>query len=184
MLNVEKTSIEGVLLITPKRFADARGFFSETWNAERFLKAGIAEDFVQDNHSYSAAAGTVRGLHYQSPPRAQAKLVRALRGSVIDVAVDARKGSPTYGKHVRALLSAGNGAQLFIPAGFLHGFATLESDTEVAYKVTDFYSAEHDGSVLWDDPALGIDWGIDPAKAVLSEKDARAQRFSDFASPF
>lgn len=184
MLNVEKTSIDGVLLVTPKRFFDTRGFFAETWNADRFRKAGIADAFVQDNHSFSAAAGTVRGLHFQAPPRAQGKLVRALSGSVIDVAVDARKGSPTYGKHVRALLSTENGAQLYIPAGFLHGFATLEANTEVAYKVTDFYSAEHDGSVLWNDPVLAIDWGIDPAKAVLSEKDAKALRFSEFASPF
>lgn len=184
MLDIQKTAIDGVLLVTPKRFSDARGFFTETWNAERFREAGIPDIFVQDNHSFSRAAGTVRGLHYQAPPRAQAKLVRVLRGSIIDVAVDARKTSPTFGRHVRALLSADNGAQLLVPAGFLHGFATLEPDTDVAYKVTDFYSGAHDGSVLWNDPALGIDWGIDEDAAVLSDKDRSAVAFSAFNSPF
>lgn len=184
MLDVKTTEIDGVLLLTPKRWADARGFFVETWNAERFRQAGIEAVFVQDNHSYSADAGTVRGLHYQAPPRAQGKLVRVMRGAVTDVAVDARRGSPTYGRHVRALLSAENGAQLFVPAGFLHGFATLEAHTDVAYKVTDFYSQPHDGGVLWNDPDLAIDWGIDPARAVLSDKDAKAPRFSDFKTPF
>lgn len=184
MLEVQKTAIDGVLILTPKRWGDARGFFVETWNAERFRQAGIAHDFVQDNHSYSAQAGTVRGLHYQSPPRAQAKLVRVARGSIIDVAVDVRRGSPTYGRHVSVRLSAENGAQLFVPAGFLHGFATLEPDTDVAYKVTDFYSQPHDGSVLWNDPDLAIDWGIDPSLAALSDKDAKAPRFATFKSPF
>ncbi len=184
MLDIQKTDLDGVLLITPKRFEDARGFFSETFNAERFRQAGVTEIFVQDNHSFSRRAGTVRGLHYQAPPRAQAKLVRVLKGAVIDVAVDVRQGSSTYGRHVRALLSAANGAQLLVPTGFLHGFATLEPDTEVAYKVSDFYSAAHDGAVLWNDPALQIDWGIDAARAVLSEKDAGAVSFADFRSPF
>lgn len=184
MLDIRKTEIDGVLLITPKRFADARGYFAETYHAERFRAAGIADIFVQDNQSYSIAAGTVRGLHYQAPPRAQAKLVRVLKGAVIDVAVDARKASPSYGKHVRAHLSAENGVQILIPSGFLHGFATLEPDTEVAYKVSDFYSAAHDGAVRWNDPALAIDWGVDPSRAVISDKDARAPSFADFASPF
>ncbi|MDZ7629164.1 MAG: dTDP-4-dehydrorhamnose 3,5-epimerase [Parvularculaceae bacterium] len=184
MLDVKRTEIEGVLLLTPKRWADARGFFVETWNAERFRQAGLAHDFVQDNHSYSAEAGTVRGLHFQAPPRAQAKLVRVMRGAVMDVAVDVRRGSPTYGRHVRALLSAENGAQLFVPVGFLHGFATLEPHTDVAYKVTDFYSQAHDGAVIWNDADLGIDWGVDPGRAVLSDKDAKAPRFADFRSPF
>ncbi len=182
MLDIRKTEIEGVLLVTPRRLSDARGFFVETWNAERFREAGIADIFVQDNHSLSVAAGTVRGLHYQAPPRAQAKLVRVLKGAIIDVAVDARKGSPTYGRHVRAHLSAENGAQLLVPAGFLHGFATLEPMTEVAYKVSDFYSAEHDGAVLWS--SLGVDWGVAPENAVLSDKDAAAVPFSAFNSPF
>lgn len=184
MLDVKKTEIDGVLLITPKRFRDERGFFVESYNAERFRQAGVADIFVQDNHSMSIAAGTVRGLHYQAPPRAQAKLVRVIKGAVIDVAVDARKNSPTYGKHVRARLSADNGAQLLIPVGFLHGFTTLEPMTEIAYKVSDFYSADHDGAVFWNDPALGVDWGVDPAKAVVSDKDARAVPFNLFKSPF
>lgn len=184
MLDVKKTEIDGVLLITPKRFKDERGFFVESYNSERFRKAGVSDIFVQDNHSMSIAAATVRGLHYQAPPRAQAKLVRVIKGAVIDVAVDARKGSPTYGKHVRAHLSADNGAELLIPVGFLHGFATLEPMTEIAYKVSDFYSADHDGAVFWNDQELGIDWGIDPSKAVVSEKDAKAVSFSLFKSPF
>jgi dTDP-4-dehydrorhamnose 3,5-epimerase len=184
MLKVEKTAIDGVLLITPKRLTDARGFFVESYNAERFRAAGILDVFVQDNHSLSVEAGTVRGLHYQAPPRAQVKLVRVIKGSIIDVAVDVRKKSPTYGRHVRAHLSAENGVQLLAPVGCLHGFATLEPMTEVAYKVSDFYSAAHDGGVFWNDPALNIDWGIDAAAAVLSEKDARAVSFADFKSAF
>jgi dTDP-4-dehydrorhamnose 3,5-epimerase len=184
MLDVRKTEIDGVLLLTPKRWADARGFFVETWNAERFREAGLPATFVQDNHSHSVEAETVRGLHFQAPPRAQGKLVRVLRGAVVDVAVDIRRGSSTYGAHVRALLSADNGAQLFVPAGFLHGFATLEPKTDVAYKVTDYYSQAHDGGVIWNDPDLAIDWGVDPARAVLSDKDAKAPRFADFITPF
>ncbi|MFN0024664.1 MAG: dTDP-4-dehydrorhamnose 3,5-epimerase [Parvularculaceae bacterium] len=184
MLDVRQTEIEGVVVLTPKRWTDVRGYFVETWNAERFRAAGINQVFVQDNHSYSAEAGTVRGLHFQAPPRAQGKLVRVLRGAVIDVAVDVRRGSPTFGRSARALLSAENGAQLFVPEGFLHGFATLEPHTDVAYKVTDFYSQAHDGGVLWNDPDLAIDWGIDHARAVLSDKDAKAPRFTDFQTPF
>lgn len=184
MLEVQETAIAGVLLLTPKRLADARGYFVESYNAARFREAGVHEVFVQDNHSLSVAVGTVRGLHFQAPPRAQAKLVRVLKGSVIDIAVDARRGSTTYGRHVRALLSAENGAQLLVPTGFLHGFATLEPMTEVAYKVTDFYSAAHDGCVLWSSPDLGIDWGIDPAAAIVSEKDAKAADFAAFRTPF
>lgn len=176
--------MDGVLLITPKRYSDARGHFAETYNEDAFRAAGVPDRFVQDNQSLSISAGTVRGLHYQAPPRAQAKLVRVLKGAAIDIAVDARRSSPTYGRHVRALLSAENGAQLYVPAGFLHGFATLEPMTEVAYKVSDFYSKDHDGAVLWSDPALAIDWGIDPSAAILSDKDAGAISFADFKSPF
>ena len=184
MLDVEKTELDGVLILTPERKGDDRGFFAETWNAERFRKAGVHEVFVQDNHSRSMAKGTVRGLHYQAPPRAQAKLVRVLKGAIIDVVVDARRNSPSFGRHVRVLLSADNFKQLFVPAGFLHGFATIEPDTEIAYKVSDYYSAEHDGSVRFDDPGLGIDWGVDPRDAILSQKDRDAPLFSDFHSPF
>ena len=183
-LKVESLAIPDVRLVTPQRFGDDRGFFSETYNAQRFKAAGIDADFVQDNHSLSARKGTVRGLHFQAPPFAQAKLVRVLRGSILDVAVDVRKGSPTYGKWVSAELSAENGVQIYVPHGFLHGFATLEPDTEIAYKVDNYYSKACDGAVLWNDAALGIDWGIPAGEAVLSEKDAAAQGFAAFESPF
>lgn len=183
-LKVEALAIPDVKLVTPPRFGDDRGFFSETYNAQRFKEAGIGADFVQDNHSLSAQKGTVRGLHFQAPPFAQAKLVRVLRGSIIDVAVDARKGSPTYGQWVSAELSAENGVQIYVPRGFLHGFATLEPDTEIAYKVDNYYSKECDGSVLWSDETLGIDWGVRPEEAMLSDKDKTAQSFAEFKTPF
>lgn len=183
-LKVEDLAIPDVKLVTPVRFGDDRGFFSETYNVQRFKDAGIEADFIQDNHSLSAQRGTVRGLHFQAPPFAQAKLVRALRGSVLDVAVDVRKSSPTYGNWVSAELSAKNGVQIFVPRGFLHGFVTLEPDTEIVYKVDNYYSRECDGAVQWNDPALGIDWGVPPNEAVLSEKDLAAQSFAEFASPF
>jgi dTDP-4-dehydrorhamnose 3,5-epimerase len=183
-LAVEALAVPDVKLVTPARFGDDRGFFSETYNAGRFRAAGISADFVQDNHSLSRERGTVRGLHYQAPPFAQAKLVRVLRGAIVDVAVDVRKGSATYGKWVKAELSAENGVQIFVPRGFLHGFATLEPDTEIAYKVDNYYSRECDGAVLWNDPDLAIDWGIAPDAAVLSAKDASAPAFAAFDSPF
>lgn len=178
------TAIPDVKLLTPRRFADARGFFSETWSARRLAEAGIIVAFVQDNHSYSAATGTVRGLHYQSPPHAQGKLVRVARGRILDVAVDVRRDSPTYGRWVTAELSAENGAQLWIPQGFLHGFVTREPDTDVIYKVDAYYAPECDGAVRFDDPDLAIDWGIDPTEAVLSDKDAAAPGFGEFDTPF
>jgi dTDP-4-dehydrorhamnose 3,5-epimerase len=183
-MRVVDTAIPAVKRIEPRRFADARGFFCETWNARRMAEAGLEVDFVQDNHSYSAEAGTVRGLHYQRPPRAQGKLVRVVRGRILDVAVDVRRGSPTYGRWVAEELSAENGAQLWVPRGFLHGFVTLEPHTEVLYKVDDFYDAECDGAVRFDDPDLAIAWGLDPACAVLSDKDARAGAFRNFETPF
>jgi len=183
-LKVEALAIPDVKLVTPPRFGDDRGFFSETYNAQRFKEAGIDADFVQDNHSLSAQKGTVRGLHFQAPPFAQAKLVRVLRGSIIDVAVDARKDSPTYGQWVSAELSAENGVQIYVPRGFLHGFATLEPDTEIAYKVDNYYSKDCDGSVLWSDETLGIDWGVRPEEAMLSDKDKTAQSFAEFKTPF
>ena len=184
MLEVEKTALDGVVALTPRRFADARGFFTETYNARRFAEAGVAVDFVQDNHSFSAKAGTVRGLHFQAPPFAQSKLVRVLRGAVIDVAVDARKASPSYGQWVSVALSAENGKQLFVPRGFLHGFITLTPDTDVAYKVDAFYHKESDGAIKWDDPDLAIDWGPAAKNASLSDKDAAAQSWTAFQSPF
>ncbi len=183
-MDVSETSLSGVVVITPRRFGDHRGFFSETWNRRALAEAGIDLDFVQDNHSFSADKGTVRGLHYQAPPSAQDKLVRVLRGAIMDIAVDVRKSSPTYGQWVGAELSAENGKQLLVPKGFLHGFATLTPDVDVAYKCTDFYDAATDGAVRFDDPDLDIDWGIAPGEAVLSDKDAAAAAFKDFESPF
>jgi dTDP-4-dehydrorhamnose 3,5-epimerase len=183
-LDIADTAIPEVKRLVPRRFADSRGFFCETWNAARMAAAGLDLAFVQDNHSYSAAAGTVRGLHYQAPPVAQAKLVRVGRGAVRDVAVDVRRGSPTFGRWVSEELSAENGVQLLVPRGFLHGFVTLVPDTDVFYKVDAPYAPDCDGAVRFDDPELGIDWGIDPGSAVLSDKDAAAPRFRDFVTPF
>ena len=183
-LEVAETALPEVKLLRPKRFADSRGFFAETWNAKQMRDAGLDLDFVQDNHSYSATAGTVRGLHYQAPPMAQAKLVRVARGAIRDVAVDVRRGSPTFGRWVAEELSAENGVQLLVPRGFLHGFVTLVADTDVLYKVDAPYAPDCDGAVRFDDPDLAIDWGIDPGCAVLSEKDARAPLFRDFITPF
>ena len=183
-LKVEALEIPDVKLITPPRFGDDRGFFSETYNAARFREAGIEADFIQDNHSLSARAGTVRGLHYQAPPFAQAKLVRVLAGAILDVAVDVRRDSPTYGKWVAAELSAENGIQIFVPRGFLHGFVTRAPDTEIAYKVDNGYSKACDGAVAWNDPVLAIDWGIPASAAILSERDAAAPAFAGFVSPF
>lgn len=181
-MQIEQTPLPDVLIVTPRRFGDARGWFSETWNAARMAEAGLDLPWVQDNHSLSASRGTLRGLHFQSPPRAQDKLVRCTAGAILDVAVDIRSGSPTYGRWVGVKLSAENGRQLFVPKGFLHGFLTLTDGAEVQYKCTDIYSPDHDGAVRWDDPALGIDWGI--ATPILSDKDARAPLLADIANPF
>ena len=183
-MQIETTRLPGVLVLTPRVFADARGRFCETWRRDRLAAAGIHIDFVQDNESLSHAVGTVRGLHYQSPPHAQAKLVRVLAGSVWDVAVDVRAGSPGYGAWVGVELSAENGRQLLVPEGFLHGFVTRAPDTVVAYKCSDVYAPDCDGAVHFADPDLAIDWGIDPARAVLSDKDARAPAFAGWQSPF
>ena len=182
-MRVTETTLPGVLLLEPARFGDDRGFFSESWNRQRMADAGIDLDFVQDNHSVSAAVGTVRGLHFQSPPHAQAKLVRCGQGVLFDVAVDVRRGSDTFGQWVGYELSAQNGLQLLIPAGFLHGFATRAPNTEIIYKCTDYYAPECDGAVRFDDPDLGIDWGLSGA-AVLSDKDAKAPLMVDFDTPF
>jgi dTDP-4-dehydrorhamnose 3,5-epimerase len=181
---IEKTSLEGVVIVEPRRFHDERGFFSETWNRQTLADMGIDLDFVQDNHSLSVKAGTVRGLHYQSPPHAQAKLVRVGQGSVLDVAVDIRIGSPTYGHWVSVELSAENGKQLLVPPGFLHGFVTQEPNTEVYYKCTDYYAPDCDGSIRFDDTGIGVDWGLPTTQAILSDKDAKAPAFADFVSPF
>ena len=181
-MQIEQTPLPDVQIVTPRRFGDARGWFSETWNAARMAEAGLDLPWVQDNHSLSAAKGTLRGLHFQSPPRAQDKLVRCTAGAILDVAVDIRTGSPNYGRWVGVKLSAENGRQLFVPKGFLHGFLTLTDGAEVQYKCTDIYSPDHDATVRWDDPALGIAWGI--TAPVLSDKDARAPLLADIANPF
>jgi dTDP-4-dehydrorhamnose 3,5-epimerase len=183
-LRIEKTVLPEVLVIIPPRFKDDRGFFSESWNAKRQLDAGIDIDFVQDNHSLSTQVGTVRGLHFQAPPHAQVKLVRCGRGCLFDVAVDIRRGSPTFGQWVGEELSFENGKQLLIPAGFLHGFVTRQPDTEIIYKCSDYYSPECDGAVRFDDPDIGIDWGLNEAEAVLSDKDSAAPFLKDFDTPF
>lgn len=183
-MKIEETSLPGVYLIEPKRFGDNRGFFSEVYKKHALAEAGIDLDFVQDNHSLSAERGVVRGLHYQAPPHAQDKLIRVLRGRILDVAVDIRRGSPHYGKSFAVELSAENGLQLLVPKGFLHGFATLETGCEVLYKVSDRYAPECEGGVFWADPDLGIDWGILPSEAVLSGKDELLPSFKDFESPF
>ena len=184
MITITETALPGVLEITPRRFADSRGHFSESWNRARLAEHGIDLDFVQDNHSHSAQAHTVRGLHYQAPPFAQDKLVRVLRGRILDVAVDIRPGSPHFKRWVAVELTAEAGNQLLVPVGFLHGFVTLEPETDVAYKVTAPYAPEADGAVRFDDPDLGVDWGIDPESAVLSDKDAAAPGFADLTNPF
>ncbi|WP_407496354.1 dTDP-4-dehydrorhamnose 3,5-epimerase [Pseudooceanicola sp. MF1-13] len=181
-MQIEETALPGVYRLTPARHGDARGFFAESWNRRTLAKAGLhLPEFVQDNHSLSAQAGTIRGLHFQSPPHAQGKLVRCGRGRLFDVAVDVRKGSPTYGQWIGEELSFNNGQQLWIPAGFLHGFMTLEPDTEIVYKCTDHYAPECDGAVLWS--SCGIDWP-DVADPLLSDKDAAAQPLDQFDSPF
>ena len=180
---ISATNIPGLMVIEPPRLGDDRGFFSESWNRRKLAEAGLdLPEFVQDNHSLSHSEGTVRGLHYQSPPHAQGKLVRCGRGSLFDVAVDIRSGSPTYGQWHAEELSFANGRQLWIPVGFLHGFMTLEPDSEIIYKCTDYYSPECDGAVRWD--SAGIDWPLDTTTPAISEKDRNAVAFSHFASPF
>lgn len=181
-MRIEPTALDGVLLLHPQKHGDARGFVSETFKASALREAGIADEWVQDNHSFSAQAGTIRGLHFQAPPMAQAKLVRVLRGAILDVALDIRRASATYGKHVAVELSADNFAQLYIPAGIAHGFCTLTDDTEVLYKVSAEYAPAQEGGVLWNDQDLGIAWPVH--EAAISARDAQWPRFKDFVSPF
>lgn len=171
-----------VLLIKPRRFGDERGWFMETWSRRALTALGIDVEFVQDNHSLSRAVGTLRGLHFQTPPHAQGKLVRCVAGRIMDYAVDVRRGSPTYGKWLGAELSAENGHQLWVPVGFAHAFVTLEPDTEVVYKVTDDYSPANDGGIRWD--SVGIDWPLPPTGPVLSDKDKVLPALAEFDSPF
>lgn len=182
-MKITQTHLPGLLVLEPARFGDDRGFFSESWNRDTLSQQGIDIDFVQDNHSLSAAVNTVRGLHFQSAPHAQAKLVRCGRGALFDVAVDIRGGSPTYGQWFGIELSFENGKQLLVPTGFLHGFATRQPDTEIIYKCSDYYAPTCDGAVRFDDPAIGIDWDLS-GPAVLSGKDAAAPMLTDLDNTF
>ena len=183
-LQIEKTPIPDLVVLTPKRFGDERGYFSESWNADVMAQAGLDLRFVQDNHSLSHEVGTIRGLHFQHPPKAQTKLVRCGRGRLFDVAVDIRKGSPSFGAWFGVELSAENGRQLLVPVGFAHGFITREPGTEILYKCTDFYAPDHDAGILWDDPGLGVEWGLGDQAPLLSNKDRLAPRLSEIDSPF
>lgn len=183
MTEIRELDLAGVFEIVPRRIADARGYFAEVFNAREFARTGHDVTFVQDNQSLSRSPGTVRGLHLQAPPHAQAKLVRVLRGAVFDVAVDIRRSSASYGQWVGCELTAEKGNQLFIPAGFAHGFITLQPDTEVHYKTTAFYDHASERAIRWDDPDIAIAWP-DAAAPVLSDKDAGAPLFRDFESPF
>jgi len=183
-VNVKPSELPEVLVLTPKRFGDARGFLSETYNERRWRELGIDLRFVQDNHSHSAQLGTVRGLHYQLPPHAQDKLVRVPRGAILDVAVDIRVGSPTFGRHVSTVIDAEVWNQILVPSGFAHGYATLEPDTEVFYKTTDFYAPDFERAIRWNDPAIGIEWGLAQGQAVVSERDAQAPLLADAVDLF
>jgi dTDP-4-dehydrorhamnose 3,5-epimerase len=183
-MQVEDTAIPDVKIVTPKRHGDARGFFSEVYKESDWTAAGFSLRFVQDNHSYSALVGTLRGLHFQTAPFAQDKVVRVARGRILDVVVDIRRSSPTFGKHVAVELSAENWRQLLAPVGFAHGFVTLEPDTEVLYKVTALYSPQHDRGLAFDDPDLGVEWPTPPGGLFLSEKDRRWPRLRDLPDVF
>ena len=183
-MDVRDLGLPGLRLLKPRRFADSRGYFVETHNERTLAGVGIQARFVQDNQSYSASRGTIRGLHFQLPPAIQAKLVRVAQGSVYDVAVDLRAGSPTYGQWAGVTLTAAEGEQLFVPRGFAHGFCTLEPNTVLAYKVDDFYAPTSDSGLIWNDPTLAIDWPVGPGEAVLSDKDMKLGRLADFKSPF
>ncbi len=183
-IEIRATAIPAVKLITPSRINDSRGFFSETYRRDVFAGASLPLDFVQENHSLSVETKTVRGLHYQTHPFAQDKLIRVLRGRIFDVAVDMRVSSPTYGKHVVAELSAENWQQLFVPIGFAHGYCTLESYTEVVYKVTNYYSRAHDYGIAWNDPDIGIKWPVDEVEAILSDKDKVQPRLAEVGLVF
>jgi dTDP-4-dehydrorhamnose 3,5-epimerase len=183
-MELVETHFDAVKVLRAKRRGDARGFFAETYSARDFAVLGIACDFVQDNHSLSRKAGVIRGLHFQLPPFAQAKLLRVVRGSVLDAVVDIRRSSPSFGRHITVTLSAENGLQLFVPHGFAHGFCTLEPDTEVLYKVDAYYAPEHERGLAWDDPALAIPWPVAAGAAEVSEKDRRWPALSGLADMF
>lgn len=184
MVQLISTEIEDVKLVSLRKFSDERGYFYETWNADKFRDAGLPLDFVQDNQAGSVAAGTMRGLHYQTGAHAQGKLIGVIRGSIFDVAVDIRRGSPTFGRSVGVTLTAAEPARLWVPAGFAHGYVTLEPDTEVVYKVTSGYAPQAEGGIRWDDPALGIDWPIAPAGMIVNDRDRDWPRLADAPAHF
>jgi dTDP-4-dehydrorhamnose 3,5-epimerase len=184
MTTIVKKSPDLPRVITPTRIADDRGWFCETFHEERLAEAGIVCRFVQENRSRSKRAGTLRGLHFQLPPHSQAKLFTVLRGRVFDVAVDIRRGSPTYGRFVSMELSADDGRLLYIPVGFAHGFCTLEDDTEISYKVSAYYAPLHEGGIRWDDPDIAIPWPVDPTAIILSRRDECLPLLREFQSPF
>jgi dTDP-4-dehydrorhamnose 3,5-epimerase len=183
-MKIERLEIEDIFVILPTKHGDHRGFFSETYRSDFLRAQNVDAVFVQDNHVYSAERGVLRGLHFQTPPHAQGKLVRCVRGSILDVGVDIRTGSPTFGRHVAVELSSTNWKQLWLPPGFAHGYVTLEADCEVIYKVTDYYAQDCERGMAWDDPHLGIDWRISTTGLVLSDKDRVNPRLADIASPF
>jgi dTDP-4-dehydrorhamnose 3,5-epimerase len=178
-MEIMETTLPEVKVVMPRRIGDVRGFFSEVWNAREFASIGIAVNFVQDNHVRNQQKGTLRGLHFQVPPAAQGKLVRVTRGAIFDVAVDIRRGSPSFGRHAAAVLTADNWYQLWIPPGFAHGYCTLEADTEVQYKTTDFYSPAYDRGIVWFDPVLMITWPVTVETAVFSERDRDLPRLAE-----
>jgi dTDP-4-dehydrorhamnose 3,5-epimerase len=183
-MDIRPLAIKDVLLITPKRFQDSRGFFTELYSRQAFLEAGIATEFVQDNFSLSNEPGVLRGLHFQTPPFAQAKLLRVLRGAIFDVVVDLRHGSPSFGRSVSITLTGEHSSQLYVPEGFAHGFCTLEPGTEITYKVNAYYAPQHDRGLLWNDPALDIDWPVDPAAITLSDRDRKHPRLAELPRYF
>lgn len=183
-MEFQRFDIGGPVLITPRKIADPRGFFSETYRADLAAAHGVPTNFVQENHAYSTQRGVLRGLHFQLPPHAQGKLVRVTRGRILDVGVDIRNGSPTFGRHIAVELSAENWRQLWIPVGFAHGYLTLEDETEVLYKTTDYYAPQVDRGIAWNDPALGIDWGVEPNAVTLSDKDRKQPRLADLGAVF
>jgi dTDP-4-dehydrorhamnose 3,5-epimerase len=183
-MQIEKLDISGLVLLAPERHGDERGFFSETFRADILAASGIGLTFVQDNHTYSAQKGVLRGLHFQVPPRAQGKLIRCSRGSILDVVVDIRKGSPSFGRHIAVELSAVNWRQLWVPPGFAHGYVTLEADCEVIYKVTEYHAPDCDRGIAWDDPDLRIDWRYLGAEVVVSDRDRKLPRLADTAPAF
>ena len=183
-MQIKHLEIDGLLLITPSKHGDDRGFFSEVFRLDAFVERGVDAVFVQDNHASSAGRGVVRGLHYQAPPSAQGKLVRCARGAILDVAVDIRRGSPTFARHVATELSASNWRQIWVPPGFAHGYVTLEPDSEVLYKTTSYYDPAAERGIAWDDPSLGIEWQLGTSEAILSDKDRRNPRLADLGIAF